>query len=222
MLDSKNLKVMNPLCTSVLPMTQIPKRSFSSQCKSCRSRRNKYLADYVDFSDVNHVVDVGGGDGTNAMALVAKWPHLQVTVFDSPTVCEIAKQSVKKAGLSQQISTRPGDCFRDAFPKDADCFLFSHFFTIWSPEKDQLLLRKTYEALPSGGKVVLYNMMQNDSEDGPWAAAIGSPYFLAVATGEGMLYTWKEYETWMQAVGFSDVRRFRLPRHHGAISSRKP
>jgi hypothetical protein len=194
---------------------------FQEAMQELSVQSNQDLARYVDFSQVNHVIDVGGGDGTNAIALASRWPHIRVTVFDSPSVCQIAERNIGDKGLGHRIGTHAGNCFDDAFPKNADCFLFAHFFTIWSREKDQLLLKKSFDALPHDGRVLLYNMMQNDDEDGPWAAAIGSPYFLTVATGEGMLYTWSEYEAWMRAAGFTDVRRFKLPRHHGAISSRK-
>jgi hypothetical protein len=195
---------------------------FQDAMQELSVQSNQDLARYVDFSKLSHVVDVGGGDGTNAIALASQWPHLRITVFDAPTVCAIAEENIRKKGLSARIGTYPGNCFHDDFPQNADCFLVAHFFTIWSPAKDQLLLKKSFDSLPNGGRVILYNMMQNDDEDGPWAAAIGSPYFLAVATGEGMLYTWKEYEEWMRAAGFTDVSRFKLPRHHGVISSRKP
>jgi hypothetical protein len=46
---------------------------------------------------------------------------------------------------------------------------------------------------------------------------MGSPYFLTLATGEGMLYTWSEYEAWMRAAGFGRVLRRTFVRNHGAI-----
>ena len=196
-------------------------RIFQDAMQELSVQSNQDLAHYVDFSNVRHVVDVGGGDGTNAMALLSRWPHLTATVFDSPSVCEIAERNIKSKGFEGRIHTCPGNCFENAFPQDADCFLFAHFFTIWSKQKDIELLRKSFAALPANGRVILYNMMQEDSEDGPWAAAIGSPYFLAVATGEGMLYTWKEYEDWMKLAGFGRVNRMRLPRHQGCIIGHK-
>ncbi len=60
-------------------------------------------------------------------------------------------------------------------------------------------------------------MMQHDSETGPLSAAMGSPYFLTLATGRGMLYCWKEYESWMNQSGFTTVKRQRLPRDHGVL-----
>ena len=80
-----------------------------------------------------------------------------------------------------------------------------------------MLLQKAYDSLKDGGKVVIYNMMQSDAMDGPLSAAVGSPYFLAIATGEGMLYTWNEYEHWKRQVGFRHVHRKRMPRDHGAV-----
>jgi hypothetical protein len=98
-----------------------------------------------------------------------------------------------------------------------DCILFGHFFTIWSEEKDRALLKKCYETLPPGGSVIIFNMMQRDDGAGPLSAAMGSPYFLTLATGEGMLYTWGEYESWMKEAGFAKVTRQVLPRDHGVI-----
>jgi hypothetical protein len=60
-------------------------------------------------------------------------------------------------------------------------------------------------------------MMQSDSETGPLVAAMGSPYFLTLATGEGMIYTWKEYETWLREAGFLKIKRQTLLRNYGVI-----
>ena len=192
-------------------------RIFQEAMQELSVQANEDMARFIDLSRVRHLVDVGGGDGTNIIALAKRWPHLRATVFDSPSVCEIARENIARHGLSDRLQAVPGDCFEDPFPEDADCLMFCHFFTIWSPEKDQALLKKCHDALPPGGQVAIFNMMQNDDETGPLSAAVGSPYFLTIATGEGMLYTWSEYETWMRASGFPKVTRYRLPRDHGLI-----
>ncbi len=38
-----------------------------------------------------------------------------------------------------------------------------------------MLLKKCYKALPKGGSVILFNMMQTDNEDGPLTAAMARP-----------------------------------------------
>ena len=142
-------------------------------------------------------------------------------MFDAQSVCQIARQNVASAGMSNRVDAIAGDCFEDDFPAGVDCILFCHFFTIWSEDKIRFLLRKACDALRPGGSVIVFNMMQSDDETGPLTAAMGSPYFLALATGEGMLYTWREYQAWMRDAGFATVRTQKLPRDHGAIIGTK-
>ncbi|HCZ17311.1 MAG: Demethylspheroidene O-methyltransferase [Candidatus Accumulibacter phosphatis] len=195
---------------------------FQEAMQELSVQANADLARFIDMKGVKHLVDVGGGDGTNIIAIARRWPHLRATVFDSPTVCEIARKNIAASGLANRLDAVPGECFADAFPRDADCLMFAHFFTIWSEKQDRELFKKCYDSLPPGGQVVIFNMMQHDDESGPFSAAVGSPYFLTLATGAGMLYTWNEYETWMRDAGFHDVRRHRLLRDHGLIVGRKP
>jgi hypothetical protein len=182
---------------------------------------NKLLPNAIDLSDVRYLVDVGGGDGTNIIVLGRRYPQLLASVYDLPSVCEIASQKLQAAGLADRLNALSGDCFTDPLPEGVDCILFAHFMTMWSEQRDRLLLRKAYQALNNGGKVMIFNMMQNDDETGPLSAAVGSPYFLTIATGEGMLYTWREYEQWMKDAGFTKVKRVVLPRDHGVIIGTK-
>ena len=141
-----------------------------------------------------------------------------VTVFDSPSVCEIARKNVAAKELSARIDTYPGNLFTTAFPSDIDTILFCHMFTIWSPEENQRILRKSSDALPPGGRVIIFNMMGNDDDNGPMSTALGSPYFMAIATGKGMLYSWLDYQQWMEKAGFSRVERIEgLPLDHGVF-----
>lgn len=190
---------------------------FQNAMQAISVQANAMLAQFVDFSHVKYLVDVGGGNGTNIITLARKYPTMKAGVFDSPSVCQLARKNIEQAGLADRLNAIPGNCFADAFPKGTDCLLFAHFFTIWSEEKNRLLLKKAYDALPSGGSVLVFNMMQFDDETGPLSAALGSPYFLTLATGEGMLYTWNEYETWMKEAGFATVKKQELPRDHGVI-----
>jgi ubiquinone/menaquinone biosynthesis C-methylase UbiE len=195
---------------------------FQDAMQAISTQANKSLVENVDLFDVEHLVDIGGGNGSNVIALANKFPHVRVTVFDSPSVCRIAEENFQDSEIADRASTAPGDCFSDPFPQDADCFMFCHFLTIWSECKNRELLKKAHDALPPGGKTIVFNMMQSDSEDGPLTAAMGSPYFLTLATGQGMLYTWNEYERWLHDAGFAEVQRRELPTDHGVLIATKP
>ena len=150
---------------------------FQRAMESISAQANQLLVDYVDFSGVAHLVDVGGGNGANIIRLARGYPRLKASVFDSPTVCEIARANIAAAGLSDRLGAVPGNCFADPFPTGADCILFCHFFTIWSEERNRELLRKAHAALEPGGAVMIFNMMQADDQRGPLTAAMDSPYF---------------------------------------------
>jgi ubiquinone/menaquinone biosynthesis C-methylase UbiE len=190
---------------------------FQEAMEGISVQANAMLAKFVNFRRVRYLLDVGGGNGTNIIALARQYPQLKASVFDSPSVCRIASDHIASEGLKDRLSALAGNCFSDPFPADVDCLLFCHFFTIWSEEQNQRLLQKCFESLPAGGTAIIFNMMQHDSEDGPYSAAMASPYFLTLATGQGMLYTWREYEEWMRAAGFHSVETHRLPRDHGVI-----
>lgn len=204
-------------------LTHTPEKEtvFQDAMRAISVQANHLLVRHVDFSRYQHVVDVGGGNGTNAINLANAFPHLKLTVFDSPSVCEIANANIRSHGLSDRINTVAGNAFTDPFP-EADCFLFCHFMTIWSEEKNIALLRKAKQHLHQGGAVMIFNMMQHDDGSGPLSAAMGSPYFLTLATGEGMLYTWNEYESWLKDAGFQTARRIRLLMDHGVLVGSKP
>lgn len=194
---------------------------FQEAMEDISKQTNKDLANFVDFREVKNLVDIGGGNASNIISLAQKYPLLRATVFDRPSVCKIAQQNISDHRLEDRCFVLPGNCFTSDFPIEVDAIIFCHFLTIWSEEKNQYLLNKAYQSLPVGGKVFIYNMMQNNSKDGPLTAAMGSPYFLSLATSEGMLYTWNEYVDWMHMAGFKEIKTIKLPKDHGVIIGTK-
>lgn len=192
---------------------------FQDSMSGLSRQANQFLPQAMDFSRYHHVVDAGGGDGTNAMAIARAYPRLKATVFDSPSVCAHARQNIAAAGMADRVDTWEGSFFDTPFPPDTDCVVYCHILTIWSMEKNRALLKRTFDALPEGGAVVIFNMMADDDDRGPLSTALGSPYFLAIATGEGMLHPWKDYEAALRDAGFRQTVRLDtgLPIDHGIL-----
>ena len=192
---------------------------FHDAMSSLSRQANSFLPPAMDFSKYKLVVDAGGGAGTNALAIAQRYPGVKTCVFDSAPVCEYAQQNIRNAGMADCVSTWSGDFFQDPFPPETDCVVYSHILTIWSMKNNRTLLKRTWDMLPRGGAVVIFNMMGADDDTGPLSAALGSPYFLAIATGEGMLHAWKDYEAALQDVGFTQTIRLDqgLPLDHGIL-----
>lgn len=194
---------------------------FQDSMQEISVQANDLLARYVDFSDARAVVDVGGGNGTNLMAIARQNPHLEGRIFDLPSVCSRARANFQRGDMSKRLGAIEGDMRQDPFPEGADVFLFCHLLCIWSNEQNVQLLKKAFDKLPQGGRTIVFDIMERETRDGPLAAAMGSPYFLGLATGTGMIYSEEEYEDFCRAAGFGEVRRVRLPRGHTAIIATK-
>ncbi|GHD19638.1 Demethylspheroidene O-methyltransferase [Streptomyces violarus] len=166
------------------------------------------LARKLDLSQTRHLLDVGGGTAVNATALARRWPHLEITIVDLPTVVEAANARIAEAGLGDRVRAVGLDVFNDELPAGCDGVIFAHFLEIWSVDRNRMLLAKAARAMKPGTKVFVLTPFQEDDETGPELAAYLSAYFQTLASGEGMVYTAKEYEQWLAEVGFEPSGRF--------------
>jgi precorrin-6B methylase 2 len=182
------------------------------------TRLSPKIVHLKEFSTVRHLLDVGGGDGSNAIALCERFPDLHVTILEKPTVARIAHESVAKGGLEGRVVCVEGDMFSDTWPADCDAILFSHLVEIFSPARIKGLYKQAFETLPRAGQLFVWTIMANDSETGALQAAKSSIYFLCAASGEGMAYPGLQHEESLRWAGFSTVKRYSAAEvDHGAL-----
>ena len=165
------------------------------------------LVDRLDLSKYTHLLDIAGGTAVNATHLARRWPHLQITIADLPTVAERANEKIASVGLSDRVRAVGLDVFKDEFPKGCDAVLFSHFLEIWSIERIKELIAKAARAVETGAGLFIATPKAHDDETGPDVAAALSAYFLTSASGEGMVYTPREYQEWAAEAGFEPTGR---------------
>ncbi len=175
--------------------------------KSWSSLSNPILVDNADLSGVRSVLDVGGGDAVNSIALARANPDVRFTVLDLPGAAAIARDKIKEQELDDRIDVVDGDMFGEPFPTGHDCVLFANQLVIWSPEENERLLRKAYQALPAGGRVLIFSAMSDETGDGPLYAALDNVYFATLPTSRSMIYHWAQYEEWLAKAGFAEITR---------------
>lgn len=179
------------------------------------------LLQHEGFASVRHLLDVGGGSGETAVLFAERFSELRVTVFDLPSVARMGARAVP-ASVSSRISFHPGNLMVDRFPGGVDGVLFSHVVEIFSAERIHSMFERAFEALAPGGKIFLYNMTAQDDEKGGPLCARASLFFNVLASGEGMTYPAKDYEAWLQEVGFVGVETFRCQYEHAIVVGSKP
>lgn len=161
-----------------------------------------------EFSNVSRLLDVGGGDGTNAIRLCERYPSLQVTLIDLPSVIEKARANIAARGLEQRVTCEAVDMFTDPWPQECDGVMFSHVLEIFSPERIQFLYRKTRAYLADGGHLFVWSLMCDPDEAGGLQSVKSSLYFVTVASGQGMAYPVRDHTTWLRDAGFEVAAKY--------------
>jgi hypothetical protein len=179
------------------------------------------LGEAVDLRHFHRLLDIGGGSGAYDIELCKQYGALRATVFELPHVAAIAAGKIANAGLAGRIETEGGSFF-ERLPKDHDVHLLSMIMHDWDETKDRALLRRSFEALPSGGAVVISELLVNDEKTGPAPAALMSLNMLIET--EGRNYTPAEYSAWLEEAGFRHIETvwFDAPAASGAVIGRKP
>lgn len=156
----------------------------------------------IDLSQVESVLDVGGGSGCFCMAFLRRKPELKTAIFDLPNVIPISKNIVEKEGFSGKIEHYTGDYTKDELPTGFDLVFLSAIIHSNSFETNQALVKKCYNSLNTNGKIVIQDWIMNDAKTEPVQGAIFSINMLVGVEG-GDCYSENEVKTWLNNARFS-------------------
>jgi cyclopropane fatty-acyl-phospholipid synthase-like methyltransferase len=160
------------------------------------------VATLVDLTGVERLLDLGGGPATYAISFAQAHPALKATVFDLPLPIDIARENIRRHGLSDRIDTRAGNFLQEDIGSDYDFIWVSHILHSHTEEQCRLIINKSVAALNPGGQVVIQDFFLNDDRISPVEAALFSVHMLAVTPG-GRAYTHREVSAMMEAAGLT-------------------
>ena len=112
------------------------------------------LADSVEFTAHDSILDAGGGTGELAFALLRSCPGLVATVMDRAEVVEGVRPPADLEGRCRFIK---GDLFQK-WPVSSDAVILARVVHDW-PDSDALrILRRAREAMPKDGTLYVVEM----------------------------------------------------------------
>jgi acetylserotonin N-methyltransferase len=173
------------------------------------------------FGEVRHLMDVGCGSGVYGIEIARAHPGLNVTLMDLTAMADEAGHYVQRAGLADRVGTAGVNMFTEDWPTEPDAHFFSNVFHDWSDETCRLLARKSFAALPSGGRIFLNEILMDDDGTGPWHAASFSLLMLLGTLGKQ--YSLPEFRDMLESAGFVEVEAQRTGGgYYSLVSARKP
>jgi len=112
------------------------------------------VVEKYDFSCAHVVVDVGGGFGHLAMALLERHQHLRAIVLDQPEVIAIAQRHAANEDpkMLARLTFVPGDMFDDV--PSGDLYVLKTIIHDWDDARSIRVLETCRDRLPDGGRVI--------------------------------------------------------------------
>jgi O-methyltransferase domain len=107
------------------------------------------IAKAYDFSKFTTITDLGAGRGGLSIQLATLYPHLNVTLFDSPSVIAL----LDKEKLSENIDCIEGDFF--ASLPISQAYLFKGVLHDFNEKQSLMLLKNCFQQMPKNAELFI-------------------------------------------------------------------
>jgi O-methyltransferase domain/Dimerisation domain len=159
------------------------------------------------------LLDIGGGAGSHAAALVRAVPGLEASVLDLPAVEPVLRE--RHPGLAFV----PGDLDHPRFGRPAgerwDAVLLANLLHDHPPDRCQAIVATAAGLLAPGGTLLVYEWVLDDGGDTPPAVALFDLMMLVENEGGGA-WTAPVLTAWLETAGLTGVQ---LRRGDGPIAA---
>jgi ubiquinone/menaquinone biosynthesis C-methylase UbiE len=197
---------------------------FAEQFTAAMDCRGVYLgravAEAVDLRRRRTLLDVAGGSGIYACAIVARHRHLKATILEKPPVDRVARAAIARRGFADRVSVVTGDMFRDVWPMGFDVHLISNVLHDWDVPVVRKLLASSFRSLEPGGMVVIHDAHLNPDKSGPLHVAEYSA--MLMHSTEGRCYSVSEMKEYLQEAGFGRVTFTQTAAARSVVRATKP
>jgi len=178
------------------------------------------LARY-DFSVARRILDVGGGRGHFAAAVLEAHPQLEGAVLDLPERIGAADAYLRGRGLGERCAAIGGNFF-DSVPVGYDVHILKWILHDWNDASCRQLLAQCRAALPADGRLLVVELLLPDgaAADGRLRPAIQTDLFMLVNFADSRERSLDEYERLLGDCGFALEQAIALPSSFSVLDFR--
>ena len=161
------------------------------------------IAQKFPFGKYKTCIDIGCAQGCVSVQVALAHKHITGGGFDLPVVQPIFDEYIQSFELQSRLKFHAGNFMSDPLPK-ADVLVMGHILHDWDLAEKQMLIKKAYDALPSGGALVLHEALIDDDRRKNAFGLLMSLNML-IETPGGFDYTGADAKKWLTAAGFKDI-----------------
>jgi len=165
---------------------------------------SKAIANKFPWQRYKTFIDIGSAQGGLPVQVALAHSHLTGGGFDLHVTQKIFEEYVSSFGLGDRLRFYSGDFFKDPIPK-ADVLSMGHILHDWNLEEKKQLIGKAYEALPSGGALIIFESLIDDERRTNAFGLLMSLNMLIELAG-GFDYTGADCSGWLRESGFRETR----------------
>jgi acetylserotonin O-methyltransferase len=164
------------------------------------------IVNAFDLSRFRVLADLGGATGHLTIAACQRYRDLHGIVFDLPHALELARSMIHDSTVKDRVQVAGGDFFNDPLPA-ADLYAFGRILHDWDDAQAQKLMQRAFDALPSGGGLLIAEKILWDDGTGPAWSVLQSMNMMVCT--EGRERTLSEYGSMLTRAGFQTVQAVR-------------
>ncbi len=143
-------------------------RRFDRAMQTFTRLEGRAILGAYDWSGIESVVDIGGGNGELLTLLLRSVRTMRGTLFDQPHVVSGAQRVIDAAGVANRCEIVAGDAF-DHIPAGADAYVIKRVLYDFDDDEAKVILRNVRAAMGPDSRLLLCDpvLQPGDSSDVP-------------------------------------------------------
>lgn len=168
----------------------------------------EYVMPHFPLEGVKKMLELGAGYGRYALEIARRNPNITTYIFDHTNVINISQKMIRNEYAGSNIHFLRGDLFTDDLGGPYDCIFIGSLLHEYSLLENIEILKRVYDAIQRGGKLIIHQLMIGDDRTAPLIAALQSINLL-VNTPAGDSYTHSDIWVVLKEAGFSEIEIFK-------------
>jgi cyclopropane fatty-acyl-phospholipid synthase-like methyltransferase len=166
------------------------------------------VAELFPFGESSVICDIGGGTGTLLSELLVRHPHLRGILADGAGVCAQARELLAGRGVADRVEVVIANFF-ESVPPGADTYVLKNVLHDWTDEQSRAILRNVRRAVPSGGRVLIVEMLVEQNDPSGVGPMIDLQMMMVCSDGRERGRS--DFERLLRDAGFTPGRVFAHP-----------